>query len=303
MCEYFKVGDCVNKRSIKEEVKSIIKDGVERLAGGPAVKSAGVTDRGMKRANNEDNFYADDKRGVFIVSDGMGGAQAGEKASEMVVHRLPVQMRAARRSSQPEFAIEKAIEDLSDEIRDYMNQREDLKGAGATVVACLVRRGKAFIGHIGDSRAYLVRDNLFQQLTQDHSIVACLIKSGLITEEEAKNHPAKNQITRCMGMKDRPRADVQTLELIKGDVLLLCTDGLTGMISDEEIEKILADEKDIQSACNKLIDSANSAGGKDNITAVIIQYGLEKETSKNPVFKWVKKALKIENEEEKEEER
>ena len=264
------------EHSLKDGMKNIIKEGIDLLKGSPEVKAAGLTDRGLKREINEDNFYINNKEGIFIVSDGVGGARAGEKASEMVVHLLPVQITSAYQAHHSEFAIEKAIEDLSDQMRDYMNGRDELRGGGATVVACLIRSGTAFVGHIGDSRAYLIRGTSFEQLTEDHSVISYLIKSGIITKEEAKTHPARHQITRCMGMKEHAHADVKRIELKKGDMVLLCTDGLTEMLSDDDIKKVLLEETDINSACKKLIDIANFVGGRDNITAVIIEYGIDK---------------------------
>ncbi len=251
----------------------------------PSLNSAGLTDRGQKRDNNEDNFYIDDKTGFFIVSDGMGGAEGGETASEMVVNILPVKLSGNISSSTPGPALGKSIEEVSNCIKNYTSDRYDLKGAGATVVACLIKGGKAFIGHMGDSRAYLIRGNKFERLTVDHTIVNYLISSGVITEEEGKNHPYRHTITRCAGMKDEPQAEINAIDLENGDRLLLCTDGLTGMLTDKEIEKILLEEGDLNRACRKLIDSANTAGGKDNITAVIIQYGEKKRSlKKNETF-------------------
>jgi len=242
-----------------------------------SLSAAGLTDIGKKRKNNEDDFYMDKETGLFIVSDGMGGAQAGEVASRMVVDYLPFYIISVVNPSPPEVILKDSIIAVSDYIRHYTEARYALNGAGATVVACLMADGKATIGHMGDSRVYLLRGNDFKQITLDHSVVFDLVKAGVLTLKEAKKDPLRNHITRCMGMDDTPSVDITSIELMEGDRFLLCSDGLTGMLSDEIIGEIILRERDLDRACKKLIDLANSAGGADNITAVIVQYGKRKE--------------------------
>jgi len=242
----------------------------------PAISAAGMTDKGKIRDNNEDNFYIDEEFGFFIVSDGIGGRQAGEKASEVVVTVLPIQINSIINTSRPEEALERSIQFLSNQLREYADEVQELRGAGATIVSCLIRDGKAFIAHMGDSRVYLMRRGVFELLTEDHSIVSMLLKIGNITKKQARSHPARHTITRYVGMKSRGIPDVRPVDLLPGDRFLLCTDGLTDMLGDREIGQILLEEPDPDKACKKLIDGANKAGGKDNITAVIIRYGEEK---------------------------
>lgn len=237
---------------------------------------AGITDTGLQRENNEDNFYINKETGFFIVSDGMGGVQGGDIASELVVTKLPESLADYTDTLLPESSLTKSLIEVNEYVCDYTSEREEIKGAGATVVTCLIRDEKAFIGHVGDSRAYLLRDNKFSQLTEDHSVVNHLIKNNIITKEEAQNSSARHQITQCIGMKTELLPGMKIIDLYKGDKILLCTDGLTEMLSDEVIGQILIDEPDLDAACRNLIDRANSAGGKDNITAVIIRYGTTK---------------------------
>lgn len=237
------------------------------------ISAAGITDIGLKREKNEDSLYMDEPKGLFIVSDGVGGAEGGAKASDMVVHKLPDNVTPENIASHSmESVIEDAIIKVSNSVKEYA-QKKGMVGTGATAVICLIRDNKAVIGHLGDSRAYLLRNNEMKQLTRDHSVVSDLVQKDIITKEEAEKSPFKNQITQCMGMEQEPEPGVKTIDLKEGDKILLCTDGLTGMVSDDSIKNIINGEGDINRACEKLINSANGAGGKDNITALIIKYG------------------------------
>jgi len=178
------------------------------------LSAGGLTDKGRVRENNEDAFYIDREKGIFIVSDGVGGEQAGEVASRMVVDYLPSYIASFPDSSSPDSALETSIIDVSNYIRDYTQAREELKGAGATVVACLVENDKATIGHMGDSRAYLLRDNNFKQLTEDHSVVFALIKAGIMTQDEAKKSTIQNRITSCAGMIEEPLVSIHVTSRI-----------------------------------------------------------------------------------------
>lgn len=244
------------------------------------IKAYGLTDKGKVRENNEDNFYIDADSGFFVVSDGIGGGQAGEKASEVVVKILPVQLKISLNFSDADGALEKAIKILSHQLCQYAGEEEELEGAGATVVACLIRDGTAWIGHMGDSRAYLLRKGIFEQLTEDHSVVAIMLNLGQITKRQARRHPARHTITRYAGMKGEVYPDIRAFSLNAGDKILLCTDGLTDMVSERETGQIMLEEPDLEKICKKLIDTANTAGGRDNITAVVIQYGEESKENK-----------------------
>lgn len=239
--------------------------------------SAGyATDTGRVRKQNEDCVHVDLQSGLFIVSDGMGGGHSGALASEIVVKLLPpmVHGRMARLKKRSAGKIrdllQNALMDLNRSIRQKMAVQGSLKGMGATVVMTKLHKQWAHLAHMGDSRAYLFHNGLLRLLTEDHSIVGILLRHGEISQEEARIHPARGRLSRFIGLDGEVYPDVQTLTLRKGDRLLLCTDGLTGMISDKEIAAILEDSPGAQEACQEMIRAANTAGGEDNITVVVV---------------------------------
>jgi len=197
-------------------------------------------------------------------------------ASKIVVETLPrlLQKRMARvrNLGSPKAAkrLHDALTELSTQVYRETHGEPGLEGMGATVVLALVRDAKALVGHMGDSRAYLLRGSQLERLTKDHSIVQLLLDVGEISPEEAATHPARGQVTRSVGMEGEPLPEVRHVELRPADRLLLCTDGLTGLLSDDEILQILQSESEPEAACRHLIDAANQAGGKDNVTAVVL---------------------------------
>lgn len=236
------------------------------------------TDTGKVRQQNEDAFLVDAVAGLFIVSDGMGGTRAGELASQMVVGALP-QMLDKRADGLRKISrqtchrrLRQNLLDLSRNVRETVSKRPDLKGMGATVALMLIRDEQAHIAHMGDSRVYLWRAGCMEQLTADHSIVSILLRDGEITPQEAKTHPARGNLSRFVGMPGEVYPDVRTVPLEEDDRLMLCTDGLTGMVSDSDIADILGDNDDPQQACEALVAAANEAGGKDNITVVVVDW-------------------------------
>lgn len=250
-----------------------------RVRGGKLkLRSACLTDQGLVRAENQDACAADMKRGIFVVADGVGGAAAGAVAAQAVVKVLPglVAERLAALPKATEAGIEGALKDafaeLSDKLKAQTANDPELRGMSSTVVMALVRQRDVYVAHAGDSRAYLLRKGRLEQLTRDHSIVAAMVELGQITPEQAKVHPERSRITRCIGMKTSLSADVRHISVGPGCRLLLCTDGLTGMLTDEAIARILRREKDAKSACRRLIAEANRAGGQDNITALIVDF-------------------------------
>lgn len=239
---------------------------------------AGLTDRGVRRKQNEDNWSADLDLGLFVVSDGMGGHAGGELASTIIVEGLPQVLRprleGIKTVSDPNATVSlvMALVDLNERVREASKKKPSLAGMGATVVLAMIRETQALIVHMGDSRAYLLRDNRLRLLTKDHSIVQKLIDAGKVKAEEAINHPLRGQITRCIGMPAMAQPEATLLDLVPGDRLLLCTDGLTRMVSDEEIARLLIDNPIPYTACRVMINEANEAGGVDNITVVLVDW-------------------------------
>lgn len=232
-------------------------------------------DIGKMRKTNQDAFFVselDDRAAFAVVCDGMGGANAGNVASDMAVRTISNFVCKAYRKDMDSLEIEKilknAILNANIQIYDMALKNPELSGMGTTAVAALVRDNMAVIAHVGDSRAYLVNDDI-KMLTRDHSVVQSLIESGKLTPEQAKVHPRKNVITRALGAEEDVIADCGEFGLSPGDSLLLCTDGLTNFV---ETQEIFSTFKNIQIAgvADTLIDSANANGGGDNITAVVV---------------------------------
>ncbi|MGH3984322.1 MAG: PP2C family protein-serine/threonine phosphatase [Pseudonocardiaceae bacterium] len=237
---------------------------------------AGLSDRGRVRERNEDRWSADADLGLFIVSDGMGGRPAGEVASEVVVAALPT-LVAHHFGAEPDLAAPDApqrlrtvLTELSAELREGSQDTPRLAGMGATAVVALVSQATALIAHVGDSRAYLLRARGLHRLTRDHSLAQALIDAGAITDQQAAAHPARGRLIRHMGMVGEALPDARRVALQPDDRLLLCSDGLTGMLDDARIQAILNRSPDPQHACPTLTEAANDAGGTDNITVLVI---------------------------------
>lgn len=240
------------------------------------IKYAGQTDLGCVRKKNEDNWMGDPELGLYVVADGMGGQLGGGMASKIVVEVLPplVRKEFAEITDLANPAAPQQLLDvlgyLSNHLRDGSKDEPGLSGMGSTVIMLLVCGSKALIGQMGDSRAYLLRNRKLKQLTTDHTIIQLLIESGDITPAEATTHPARGQLTRYVGMEGEPLPEAQLLDLYPGDRLLLCSDGLTGMLSEQEILGILRKRLVPKTICKRLVEAAKRAGGKDNITVVAI---------------------------------
>jgi serine/threonine protein phosphatase PrpC len=230
------------------------------------VEAAVRSDIGRLRQRNEDAYLV--KESLFIVADGMGGHRGGDVASALALETIE--------SATPgEVTLEGLVEDIKRANQAVLERGEadrDLRGMGTTVTAILVEDGRAHVAHVGDSRAYLLRNGSLQQLTEDHTLVQRMVREGRLTEDEAANHPQRSVLTRALGVDDEIGVDELTLDVHVGDRLLLCTDGLTTMIDRGRIQKILARERDPQAACDKLIDAANRAGGDDNITVIVLDF-------------------------------
>lgn len=246
--------------------------------------SAGRTHVGMKRTHNEDSLRLFREENLFIVADGMGGHASGEVASQMSVETLaeffrataeddeitwPYKMDKGRRYE--ENRVVTGIKLSNRRIHEAAARDAKLKGMGTTIVVTFFVDGVCYIGHVGDSRVYRLRKGQLSQLTEDHSLLNDYIKMRQLTPEEIEAFPHKNVIVRALGMKDSVQVDIMHESAEAGDVYLLCSDGLSGMISDEQIADILRDGNDLDAQCEKLIDGANQAGGTDNITVILVR--------------------------------
>ena len=237
------------------------------------IKSFSVTDIGKKRKLNQDFVFASDEPvgnlpNVYIVADGMGGHNAGDYASKCTVETVVREIRGCFEKS-PIRILSKAIRVANDQIRMRAREDSSLYGMGTTIVvaACL---GKYLqVANVGDSRLYIVGDKI-RQITRDHSLVEEMVRMGGIGGEEARNHPDKNIITRAIGARDTIEIDFFHEELKSGEIVLMCSDGLTNMLEDEEIEGILKGQGTMEERADRLVEAANQNGGKDNITVIVI---------------------------------
>ncbi len=229
-----------------------------------------LTDVGKVRSSNEDALGLELERGIFVVADGMGGHQAGEVASQQAVDSMLESLRERDPSERAAEALVRSVSNANTEIAAAAQKDRNLKGMGTTVVATIVEADRFTIAHVGDSRAYLVRDAEIRQLTEDHSMVAELVKAGVITPEAAETHPYRSAISRSLGQFKDVETDTSEHEFLPGDRILLCTDGLTRFAKPEEILERLLSFDDPQEAAQGLIDLANDRGGRDNITAIVI---------------------------------
>lgn len=234
---------------------------------------AARTDVGVVRSGNEDNYLMLSDRGVFIVADGMGGHAAGEVASEMAVRIISREIGSLRgvTDEQAGERIQRAIVSANEAIFERTLSEHDKRGMGTTTTVLALLPGRYLVGQVGDSRAYLLRNGTFLQLTKDHSYVQEQVDAGLLTPEQARVHPYSNVITRCVGAGSEVVPDLYFGTLNAGDVLLLASDGLTGMLEDEQLVRILEAGEGPQNWVDRMIAEANRRGGLDNITAIIVK--------------------------------
>jgi PPM family protein phosphatase len=237
---------------------------------------AGLSDVGRVRTDNEDHWFADPLQGLYLVADGIGGAVAGGLAAQIVAEVLPPLLRRKLRATEnlaaPETAqrVAAALVELSQQLHQKSQATQGLKGMGSTVVLALVHGLHAVVAHLGDSRAYLLHAGRLECLTKDHTLAQLLADRGQITSHELATHSARGQLTRFVGMGTESLPDARLVTLAPGDRLLLCSDGLSSMLSDPQIRDILSQQAAPETACRQLIAAANHAGGKDNITAVVL---------------------------------
>jgi PPM family protein phosphatase len=224
------------------------------------------TDTGRQRRDNEDNAYV--RAPLFVVADGMGGAQAGEVASKLAVEEF---QRELPGDGTPEERLSTRVQSANRRIYEVSHTEHEHAGMGTTLTAVYLDATDLAVAHVGDSRAYIFRDGALARLTQDHSLVEELVRRGKLTEEQAAEHPQRSIITRALGIEADVEVDTWTYPARAGDVVLMCSDGLTSMISEEQIAAILGAEADLDRAGERLIAEANDAGGRDNITVILFR--------------------------------
>ena len=237
------------------------------------IKSFSVTDIGRKRKLNQDFVYSSDEtvgnlKNVYIVADGMGGHQAGDYASKCTVETMVREIKGCFEQS-PIRILSRAIRIANDQVRRKAREDENLYGMGTTVVAATVLGKYLQVANVGDSRLYIINEEV-RQITRDHSLVEEMVRMGGLDREAARNHPDKNIITRAIGARDTIEIDFFHEELKSGDLILMCSDGLTNMLEDEEIGRILKTPGTIEERAERLIDAANQNGGRDNIAVILI---------------------------------
>ena len=248
------------------------------------IRYAAKTDVGMKRTHNEDYFSLIEDEQLFLVADGMGGHASGEVASKLAAETVgEFYQRTKDEDATWPYKMDRSLSYIENRLvcgiklanlRIFETSNRDLryKGMGTTIVSCLVSGDKIYVGHVGDSRVYRVRDGQIQQLTRDHSLLEDYKEAKPdMTEEEERNFPHKNVITRALGMRETVQVDIRAHQIKSGDIYILCSDGLSGMVQDEQILHVTANAKSLERAVAELVDAANRNGGTDNVTTLLLQ--------------------------------
>ena len=246
-----------------------------------SLESAGRTDAGVLRSNNEDAFRCCGEQGVFVVCDGMGGAAAGEIASRIAAESVSMALCANKAEGAgrngddgTESVVVQAIGDANRKIFEHSQTEPGYQGMGTTIVLVQVAPGTAHVAHVGDSRCYLWRDGQMDLMTQDHSLVSEQVRLGKLSPEDAENSPYRNVITRALGTQPSVVTEYQRFGVLEGDVLLLCSDGLTREVQEAEISREMARAaggENLDAVCDSLVERAKAAGGRDNITCVLVR--------------------------------
>lgn len=235
-----------------------------------------MTDTGKVREHNEDNviiLHNENDEYILAVADGMGGHRAGEVASEIVINHLTEEFYALDTLGDKDAAIDflrDIVVDMNNKIFDYTKENPDSKGMGTTFVCAIKTRDYLLYGNIGDSSGYVIKNKKMHKVTKDHTLVNLLVSTGKLSEEEAKYHPRKNVLMRALGANNPIEIDIFDVENTATGILL-CSDGLTNMLTDEQIEKVLAEEDDVEVAVDKLVRKSNARGGKDNISIAYLK--------------------------------
>ena len=237
------------------------------------MKTFSITDIGQRREMNQDYVYTSEKPvgnlpNLFIVADGMGGHNAGDYASKYTVETI-VDVASKSELTEPIAILDEAIQTANRMLIDRANENPQMKGMGTTVVALTILGSHLFIANVGDSRLYVVNQEI-QQITRDHSLVEEMVRLGELDKEIAREHPDKNIITRAIGAIAEVDIDFFEVDVEQGDCILMCSDGLTNMIEDEDIRAIIMSQRDVAEQAEKLVDTANRNGGRDNITVIVI---------------------------------
>ncbi|RLQ95929.1 Stp1/IreP family PP2C-type Ser/Thr phosphatase [Falsibacillus albus] len=242
------------------------------------MKAVFKTDHGKLRLHNEDNggvFWNEENDLLAVVADGMGGHNAGDVASEMTkekISELWSQSSKVNAPSEAESWLTDQVKVINRHIYEHANQNPDCEGMGTTLVAAICHERFVTIAHIGDSRVYILNDLGLQQLTSDHSLVNELVRLGQISKEDAEHHPRKHWILKSLGTEPNVEADIKTITFEEGDILLLCSDGLSNKLSEGEMGQILQESISLEEKADRMIGLANEYGGEDNITLVIVEY-------------------------------
>jgi serine/threonine protein phosphatase PrpC len=235
------------------------------------LRYAALSETGKVRGNNEDSCHADGR--VFIVADGMGGHRAGEVASATAIEEF-LSFEEQNRDVSPLERLHGGIQAANHAIYLMAEENPELEGMGTTFTALLIEKG-LYLGHVGDSRAYICRGGELRLLTRDHSLVERMVDEGHLSRREARTHPQRNVILRALGVGGELEVDLDVIDAVPGDSLLLCTDGLSGSLEDGELETIVREEAMPEERCRRLVAAANERGGLDNITAIVIDLGPE----------------------------
>lgn len=245
---------------------------------GDIMNVCGLTDNGLSRENNQDSLFVSDifDLPLYIVADGMGGHNAGEIASGIAVETIKDVFLNNKESLELKENIIKTIKDSISEANKRIFFKAlgspECSGMGTTLTMCYIYDKEIYIGHIGDSRAYFIKDSNIEQVTEDDSLVNELIKNGSITAEEAKTHPQRNVITKALGTSIDIEVDIYTMGYEEGDILIICSDGLSNMVKEKNVLNIIESEDNVNLACQGLIDLAKKNGGSDNITLIIVKF-------------------------------
>ena len=237
------------------------------------LRAAASTDVGLRRQANEDRYAMAPDLGLYLVADGMGGHRAGQVASEMAAESAIRAVSALQGATvSPAEKLRHAVACANREIHTAALQTPELRGMGTTLVAVLVTEGRLALAHVGDSRAYLVRNRRIRQLTDDHSVVGELLRRQQISEADAREHPHRHVLTRALGVRKSAVPDLAELTPHPGDQLLMCSDGLTAHLRDDEILEHVLQSEDPQAVCEDLVRTANERGGVDNTTVLLVRY-------------------------------